>query len=270
MREMRFTPALRLLILSMALFFLGAEGEVGCTSHVMLSCDQIRHLTLDSFVDAGLFKAAYLTKYNNVTYILRLATHIGLFQRGDLFHSFSSLFSPTEEHKSAKKREYRSFPSKRGTFRNEWDKMLNPSYCNQEHPLLFGKCDEEDLVADVVEPVISMYIIESLFSKNPSRFEWWCWPLKWVLDILDLLAFIESDRHPSIILIEPLFYYYKAEFGMSTISGTLKVAFLFPHSFLFLNHFLQSNRTSASSTSSSNRTGCSFAVRKRRVTAPCA
>jgi hypothetical protein len=43
------------------------------------------------------------------------------------------------------------------------------------------------------------------------------------MDILDHLAFLESEQHADVILIEPLYYAFKAEFGMSTVSGILKV-----------------------------------------------
>ena len=85
-------------------------------------------------------------------------------------------------------------------------------------------------MADVVEPIIPMSVIESVFARSLSRFEWWCWPLKWILDILDLLSFLEGKRgvekraeRGEVILIEPMYYYYKTEFGMSTISGIMKV-----------------------------------------------
>ena len=114
---------------------------------------------------------------------------------------------------------------KRKSYRKEWLRLQNHDNCHKELLVLHGICDEKDVVADVVERIVTFDVIESMFAKGRWKNEWWCWPLKWILDILDQLAFAEHPGYKSLILFEPLFYSHYTEFGISQHDGTLKVAF---------------------------------------------
>jgi hypothetical protein len=46
-------------------------------SHPHLTCDEIRQLRIGHFLGHGEFKITFLTKYNNITYALRMAAHSG-------------------------------------------------------------------------------------------------------------------------------------------------------------------------------------------------
>ena len=113
--------------------------------------------------------------------------------------------------------EYRSLKYKREVFRKEWEKIGNES-CSDLQICLYGKCDESDIVCDVVERIIFFEAIDRIF-RNEVKAEWWCWPLKWILDILRLLAYTETRG----ILIEPAYFESFPEFGISSVSGSLKV-----------------------------------------------
>jgi hypothetical protein len=79
-----------------------------------------------------------------------------------------------------------------------------------------GERGEEKFVfiADVVERMLTFDVIEELFrEKGEERRErgereerreggerergreLWCWPLRWIMDILDILAFTEGEKH---------------------------------------------------------------------------
>jgi hypothetical protein len=72
-------------------------------------------------------------------------------------------------------------------------------------------------VADVVERIIAYEVMDRMFQDKWVA-AWWCWPLKWIIDVLRLLA----DTEKRGILIEPAYYESFPEFGMSTVTGSLK------------------------------------------------
>jgi len=176
------------------------EMITDCSVSKTITCSQIRNLPLLEFLGAGEFKASYLTSYLGDHYVLRLPTR-------------------PEEHKKEDK-PFKSFQRKRNAFEREWAKLQISNQCQGQLPFLYGTCDEPDVVADVMERIFTFDIIDEMFREKSWKTEWWCWPLKWIIDILDLLAF--TSERKEIILLEPLYYRFFNEFGISSLTGILK------------------------------------------------
>lgn len=127
------------------------------------------------------------------------------------------------EHRARGNEKFDSLSYKRATFREEWRKMYDDSLCHREMLRIFGTCDTPHVVADVVERVLTYDVIEQVMSEGMWKKEWWCWPLRWIMDILDVLAFAEdTSKHP-LITFHPHFYSHLNEFGVTSSSAILKV-----------------------------------------------
>jgi hypothetical protein len=107
-------------------------------------------------------------------------------------------------------------------FGKEWAKLTNETFCSRERMHVMGVCNESDVVGDVMERVIAYEVMDDMMAKGRWRPQWWCWPSKWILDVLDFFHSNEKRPH-SPIQIEPAYYNSLSEFGMSTMTGTLKV-----------------------------------------------
>ena len=96
------------------------------------------------------------------------------------------------------------------------------SLCHSEMPHIYGTCDTPHVVANMVKQVVTYDVIKEMFENGEWKREWWCWPLRWIMDIVDVLAFAEDPHHP-LINFHPQYYSHLNEFGVSTLSGILKV-----------------------------------------------
>jgi len=163
-----------------------------CAAQNMLSCKEIRNLRLNTFMGHGMFKVTYLTLWKNQTFALRFAAN------------------NDPEHPVARKRI---------RFIEEWGKIEKTSLCHRGMVQLMGKCDDGTIVADVEELLYPFDLVEAeLDSRNNHLEQLWCWPMKWMLDIVDEIVFFSRRG----LLVKSQLYEKKPEFGVSSISGTLK------------------------------------------------
>lgn len=116
-----------------------------------------------------------------------------------------------------------SLSSKRGTFREEWSKLYDDALCHREMPRVMGTCDTHDTVGDVVERLVTYDVINAMVADGVFGREWWCWPLAWLMDTLDVMAFAEdTSRHP-LINFHLQYYGHFNEFGITADTAILKV-----------------------------------------------
>lgn len=130
-----------------------------------------------------------------------------------------SLSVPSEE---SPEKHTKLFEKKREVFREEWKILFHPSHCHLSSILsIFGFCDAGKMVFDVSEMLVP-FDIADLVMRTQGKSEWWCWPVKWLHDIFRLL------RHFSLhgMYVHPLAFAKYWEFGVSTLTGTLKVGVL--------------------------------------------
>jgi hypothetical protein len=83
---------------------------------------------------------------------------------------------------------------------------------------LLGKCDDGTTIADVAELLYSYDIVEEEILTNPSP-TLWCWPIKWLKDIVEEFVFFGNMGK----LIKGQAFAKFEEIGVSSLSGTLKV-----------------------------------------------
>jgi len=84
---------------------------------------------------------------------------------------------------------------------------------------LIGKCDDGTIVADVEELLYPFDLVETEMESRKDDLEsLWCWPMKWLIDVVDEMVFFARRR----LLVKSQLYEKKQEFGVSSMSGTLK------------------------------------------------
>jgi hypothetical protein len=99
---------------------------------------------------------------------------------------------------------------------------------------ILSNCDKGatgNEIADIVELLCPYDLIELSFINEDTFF--WCWPLKWLYDVVSQFVFFEERN----LLVKGHLYDKLYEFGPSVLSGILKVFSHFTHSFsLILFH----------------------------------
>jgi hypothetical protein len=81
-----------------------------------------------------------------------------------------------------------------------------------------GICDDGRLVADVAELLFSFESVEKFLLSHDST-EFWCWPVKWLIDVTEQFVFYYGQR----MFMKKQAFERLGEFGVSAASGTIKV-----------------------------------------------
>jgi len=163
------------------------------------SCQEIKGLRLQHFLGNGKNKISFLTFIDSHPIAIRFAT--------PYVRDISNLKQPP-------------FDLQTDVFKNEWSHAQNTTYCHEQLIRTLGTCSDSTATVDVVELLAPYDLVEAKIFATHNRTlpSLWCWPVKWLMDIVNQIVFFEERS----LVIKGHVFYKEGEFGLSLISGTLK------------------------------------------------
>ena len=98
---------------------------------------------------------------------------------------------------------------------------------------VYGTCDTQHAIKDLTELLIPLHVVDLVMNeKGKGGGELWCWIVKWVRDVLEMLVWYGEKG----AVVEPRVFENDMDFGVSLDMGALKVCiiFIFENFLLFL------------------------------------
>ena len=146
-------------------------GQAGSLLH----CSHFHKFEIVKPLGAGTTKIVYLARHSGITVAWRKS------------------LEPSDEEVFHKLHRYHPIPFKVHpvdfTFNREARFFRNASNCHPSLAQWFGRCKDKDrgVVMDAVEPFLESFRVATKIIEKLPRSQAWCWPIKFLLDMLSAL-----------------------------------------------------------------------------------